>query len=171
MRRQPPRGQFVGMHALLVALILSQTIYEWTDSNGVQHFTDDASQVPKSARVRTTTGSEVTVVPATKRDASTPVVVTPKPPASDTCDAALAKQKDLEKQRDAVKADAPRLRDAESVRCHELLATQGQGGFARCAAGVEARVTEQLAVKEKALTQQLEATKDELRKAQLSGCR
>ena len=46
------------MHALLVALILSQTIYEWTDSNGVQHFTDDASQVPKSARVRTTTGSD-----------------------------------------------------------------------------------------------------------------
>jgi hypothetical protein len=33
--------------ALLVAALLGQTIYEWTDSRGEVHFTDDKSSIPK----------------------------------------------------------------------------------------------------------------------------
>ena len=47
--------------ALLVAALLGQTIYEWTDSRGEVHFTDDKSSIPKGAKVKTTEGEELTI--------------------------------------------------------------------------------------------------------------
>jgi hypothetical protein len=45
--------------ALLSLAVAQATIYTWVDREGVEHFTDDASQVPKGVKARTTTGEEV----------------------------------------------------------------------------------------------------------------
>jgi hypothetical protein len=50
--------------ALLVAALLGQTIYEWADSRGEVHFTDDKSSIPKGAKVKTTEGEEINTIEA-----------------------------------------------------------------------------------------------------------
>lgn len=47
----------------LTLLLLSQ-IYRWTDARGEVHYTDDASTIPRGAKVQTTDGEDVTVVPS-----------------------------------------------------------------------------------------------------------
>lgn len=48
------------MLAVLLAAIVSQaTVYVWVDPAGGEHFTDDASSIPRGAKVRTTEGVEV----------------------------------------------------------------------------------------------------------------
>lgn len=37
--------------ALVLLLVSGQTIYSWTDADGVPHYTDNASAVPKGAKV------------------------------------------------------------------------------------------------------------------------
>lgn len=55
------------MRALLFMLLLSapafaQGIYTWTDKQGVTHFTDDPSQIPKTTRAQITTGADISTV-------------------------------------------------------------------------------------------------------------
>ncbi len=79
------------MLAWLLALVVSNTVYAWTDAQGLTHYTDDPTRVPAGARVRTTAGAHISVVPSgaaqfsgRQRAAATPVV---KPAASKTaCD-------------------------------------------------------------------------------------
>lgn len=44
---------------LILSLLVTGEIYTWTDKEGVEHFTDDPNTIPKDARRRTTTGSEL----------------------------------------------------------------------------------------------------------------
>ncbi len=65
------------MRTLAALLVFStaasaQSIYRWTDKRGEVHYTDDASTVPKGAKLETTEGEELMVVPAP------PLSVTPK---------------------------------------------------------------------------------------------
>lgn len=167
------------MHALLVALVLSQTVYVWTDAKGVDHFTDDQSTIPKGVKVRTTAGTELNVVevekPAPKRDTTptagttTTVLAGPKPPTN--CETARAQVTELEKQKADQTIAQSQLRDVEAKQCQQVLATRGQGDYARCTAGIEQRVQNIAAMKTRDLSNQLDAARETLRKAQLDGCR
>ncbi|MGV3623939.1 MAG: DUF4124 domain-containing protein [Archangium sp.] len=163
------------MHAFLVALVLSQTIYVWTDAKGVEHFTDDQSTIPKGVKVRTTAGTELNVVeadkPAPKNDAKTAVTIPASPKAPTNCETARAQVTELEKQRADQTVAQAQLRDVEAKQCQQVLATRGQGDYARCTAGIEARVQNVAAMKTRDLSNQLDAARETLRKAQLDGCR
>lgn len=68
---------------LVLALALSQTIYRWTDARGEVHYTDDATSIPRGAKVQTTEGEELTVVPASKTPTpSKPSKPSPTKPAA-----------------------------------------------------------------------------------------
>lgn len=160
------------MHALLVALVLSQTVYVWTDSKGVEHFTDDRSSIPRDAKVRTTAGNELNIVSTEKTDSkkttpSTTVTAT----GSNSCDVARAQVNELEKRRADQATAQNQLKDNEAKQCQQVLATRGQGDYARCTAGIEARMNTVIAQQSKDLSTQLEAARETLRKAQLDGCR
>ncbi len=157
------------MHALLIALVLSQTVYEWTDSKGIQHFTDDLQSVPKGAKVRTTKGADVTVVPASPQPA--PSTTDVKRSGVNTCDVARAQISELEQQRERQRQDLSRLREAEAAKCREQLAVRGHGSYAQCSAGIEQRVNEQTSMQDKSVETQLEALRESLRRAQVEGCR
>ncbi|PZR03954.1 MAG: hypothetical protein DI536_35070 [Archangium gephyra] len=158
------------MHALLVALVLSQTIYVWTDAKGVEHFTDDQSTVPRGAKVRTTAGNELNVVSSDTPETK-PAVVAPAPKNATSCDAARAQVSELEKKRADQAIAQTQLRDAEARSCQQVLATRGQGDYARCTAGIEQRVQAASTQQDRELSRQLEAAREALRKAQVDGCR
>lgn len=158
------------MHALLVALVLSQTIYVWTDAKGVEHFTDDQSTIPKNVKVRTTEGTELNVVSSEKAKTATPAPTTTKS-GSTNCDAARAQVTALEKKRADQVAAQTQLRETEAKSCQQILATRGQGDYARCTAGVEQRVQAASTSQERDTSTQLDAARETLRKAQLDGCR
>ncbi len=68
------------MRTLAALLLLSstanaQTIYRWTDKKGEVHYTDEVSTVPKGAKLETTEGEELMVVPAPPPSATTPKTV------------------------------------------------------------------------------------------------
>lgn len=160
------------MHALLVALVLSQTVYVWTDAKGVEHFTDDQSTIPKGAKVRTTEGTELNVVSSDKSDGKKTTVVAPVPKSTPTnCDAARARVTELEKKRADQAIAQNQLRDAEAKQCQQILAMRGQGDYARCTAGVEQRVQATASTSERDMSTQLDAARETLRKAQVDGCR
>lgn len=161
------------MHALLVALVLSQTVYVWTDAKGVEHFTDDQSTIPKGAKVRTTAGNDLNVVSSEKTDAKkTTATTTPQSKiATTSCDAARAQVTELEKKRADQAIAQNQLRDAEAKSCQQVLATRGQGDYARCTAGIEQRVQATSTNQDREMSRQLEAARETLRKAQVDGCR
>jgi hypothetical protein len=49
----------------------AQTVYTWTDAEGVQHFTDSLKSAPADAKVTTTAGSHVNVLSMGSRPATT----------------------------------------------------------------------------------------------------
>lgn len=64
----------------------AQTIYRWTDKKGEVHYTDDRSTVPPGAKLETTEGEELMVVPAPPPAPNVPAAVIkkaerPAPPA------------------------------------------------------------------------------------------
>jgi hypothetical protein len=48
--------------SLVAAAALSQSIYTWTDAQGVEHFTDDAARIPKKAVAKALLNNSVSVV-------------------------------------------------------------------------------------------------------------
>lgn len=150
---------------LVVALLSGQTIYEWVDSKGQSHFTNDPGSIPSGARRRTTTGEELTVTPsAGKGDAG--VVAPAASPAPETCGPARAKVAQLEKQLADSRGASAEVEERESQRCQEVLRLQGHGGFAQCMAS-----RTQAGPPSEAAQKELEVARDALRKAQISGCR
>ncbi|MFT3708071.1 MAG: DUF4124 domain-containing protein [Archangium sp.] len=53
----------------LALLIASAQIYTWTDKEGVEHFTDNKSEIPKGVKVRVTEGDELSVISVDKKPA------------------------------------------------------------------------------------------------------
>ncbi|MDP2270695.1 MAG: DUF4124 domain-containing protein [Archangium sp.] len=78
------------MRTLAALLVFStaanaQQIYRWTDKKGEAHYTDDVSTVPKGAKLETTEGEELMVVPAPPPSPTVPAPKTipvPRAPAA-----------------------------------------------------------------------------------------
>ena len=155
------------MLPLLVAVLLSQTVYEWTDAQGGVHYTDDKGSIPSNAKkVRTTTGDDVSVM---KLTATPTTPANPATPTKNTCDELKAKIEALERQRDALfKAYEARLSEAQA-QCRAVLATHGQGAYAQCVSSTTARAGP--APDDSSLKKDLDDAKEALRRAQVSGCR
>lgn len=165
--------------ALMVSLLSGQVVYEWIDSSGDSHFTDDASTIPAKAKRRVTTGAEP-VVSASRPavDAGAPSTdagpasadagvmrAAPKPSGPDSCELARRKIQELEQQAQRERLAFKQQQEAEDQQCQAALNTSGQAAFARCMAartqrqppsGAEAR---------------LEEARDALRRVQIEGCR
>ena len=93
----------VGIAALVVSLLSGQVIYEWVDSKGESHFTDDVSTIPAKAKRRVTTGVEPVISvprsPDAGKPAPTPPPVAPaRPSGPDSCERARKQIQDVEQQ-------------------------------------------------------------------------
>lgn len=168
--------------ALLLSLLAGQTIYEWIDSKGESHFTDNPSTIPRDAKRRTTEGAELMVasptaaagprpdggVPRAVPKAPPPAPVTPGASGPDSCVRVREQISQLERQQEALKTDFAQVQERENLQCQEVLRLSGQPDFARC-----------MASRSKApspgqgawLQKQLEAAQESLRRAQQDGCR
>ena len=155
------------MLALLLTALLSQTVYEWTDAQGGTHYTNDRSTIPSTAKkVRTTDGESVTVLKTTP--VAAPVKSATPEPKRISCDELKKKVTSLEAQREALfKAYDARVSEAQA-QCRSTLATLGQGAYAQCTASVLARAGS--APDDSWLKKDIDAAKDELRRAQIGGC-
>jgi len=153
--------------ALLVAALLGQTIYEWTDSRGEVHFTDDKSSIPKGAKVKTTEGEEINTIEApTLPTGSRPVK------SGKTIERCAVTKKKLE-------ALETRLTKAKEQHESALLRWQGNCAQIRSKFGAEEearclrRGRKSAAPPESnyaALEKETEAAADAHRRAQVSGC-
>ena len=80
--------------ACLVAVTASaQTIYRWVDGQGTTHYTDNLASIPKSAKVMTTDGEEISTVSGSSS------VNQPVEPAVRAQQVAAAKQTEAEQER------------------------------------------------------------------------
>lgn len=102
--------------ALVVAALLGQTMYEWTDSKGEVHFTDDRSTIPKGAKVKTTEGEDVSSISGEPMPTRPPPKQTGK-----TIDRCLEAKK---------KVDAADARLTKAKQQHELAMLRWQGNCA-----------------------------------------
>lgn len=158
---------------LLIALLAGQTFYEWVDSSGQSHFTDDPSTIPANAKRRTTQGAEPMVVTTKSTDAGVKSVAAPPrttqaPPAAsgpNKCEQAQARVAELERRIAEVKASAAGDEEKEAQRCQVQLNTLGQGAWAQCMAARQQR-----APKTAALEKDLEDAREALRRVQVGGC-
>jgi hypothetical protein len=151
--------------ALVITLLAGQTFFEWVDSRGQSHFTDDPRTIPAGAKRRETKGDEVMVSPAAGVKTVDAGAAAPRVEV-DTC--ALARQQLVaaEQRGEQAKSDARRMQEQASQKCQQVLLTHGQGEFARCMAS-RAEVVEP----DQASQVQLETLRETLRRAQQSGCR
>lgn len=151
---------------LVVALLSGQTIYEWVDPKGQSHFTNDPGSIPSGAKRRPTTGGDLTVTPAVAKTDAGVAAVAPVAAAPEPCGPARARVAQLEKQLEDSKTVDAQVQERERKRCQEVLMVHGHGEFAQCMASrTQAGPPSEAAAKE------LEVARDELRKAQISGCR
>lgn len=157
------------MMRVLLLLVSSQVIYTWTDASGT-HYTDDPSTAPKGAKLKRTEGEELSTLTTepTTRDAGVSLMAQ-KPKGPDTCAAAVAQVATAER---AV-SDAANVPEPGS-KCFQQLSPggrygAGQVGYARCMADREAETTANRQRAERAAAS-LEAAREALRMAQISGC-
>ncbi len=159
------------IHALLLSALLSQTIYEWVDSKGESHFTDDVSTIPAGAKRRVTEGAPFIVEPGDAgpgKKATAPLpVVTPKA-GPDTCARARDRVRSLEQQLAQVKAAQENAANAPNP-CQRALNVGGQPAYARCMASRPNGAP--TAPSTSGLEKDLDAAREALRKAQVEGCR
>ncbi|MEW6435321.1 MAG: DUF4124 domain-containing protein [Myxococcota bacterium] len=163
---------------VLVAALLGQTIYTWTDKNGEEHFTDDPSSIPRGVKAKTMAPGEVETVlssdePAPPKPAAQPppkpVVIVAEgdagvPAPVDTCAQAREALRQAEAELAEARRPSPPPRDCQSV-----LNTLGQGAYAQCMANqAEAREGERKTAKAQ---RRVDSAKDDLRRAQAAGCR
>ncbi len=152
------------MHALLLALVLTQTIYEWTDAKGVTHYTDNPSSIPAGVKPRTTSGGAVTVLPAGPQDEAVPATPARQPKR---CDETQKLVVELEKKLADAKTQAAAREKAEAQRCQELLNVHGQAAFSQCMANLRVPTGDV----EAGLARDLDAAREAHRRQQAAGCR
>ncbi|MFZ5440654.1 MAG: DUF4124 domain-containing protein [Myxococcota bacterium] len=151
--------------AWLVATSASaQNIYEWVDASGEHHFTDDPTKVPKNVKPKVTAQeAPPTPTPAPPR---TPGTSSPRPTSQlADCEGPRARIVELEKAIVRAKELVEQRRKDHAAKCHSRLLTHGQPGYAVCMA--EEIKDADTSSQEKAL----EEARDQLRRAQISGCR
>jgi hypothetical protein len=157
--------------ALVVSLLSAQVIYEWVDSKGESHFTNDEKTIPANAKRRVTTGADLVVV-AAKADAGVSAVVAADdagvavPPGPDACMLARQAVLKLEREVELAKVEAQQADEREYQRCQQALRLQGDFGYARCMSSRTKRAPPSTAAATK-----LEEARETLRRAQVSGCR
>lgn len=158
--------------ALVVSLVSGQVIYEWIDSQGDSHFTDDVSTIPAKAKRRVTSGVEPIIsVPRTGAPdggslTAQPAPTRPQAPAGpDSCELARKRLQELEQQMEREKAAFAQAQAQEEERCREALNLLGRAAFAQCMAG------RTQAAPPSSAASQMEQARDALRRAQVGGCR
>jgi hypothetical protein len=169
-------GGHMPLHLLLL-LVASQVLYEWTDAEGT-HFTDDRTTIPRGAKVKTTAGDDISVVeghgPATRGantgapDAGVRTSAPASRPQVDTC--AVARRAVAEAEQ-ALSRNVERVDPGE--QCLAQLQHMANNGFARaeyarCMAGRQAQGESH--ARDEFSKQQLESARDALRRAQAAGC-
>lgn len=168
---------------LLLSLLSGQAYYEWVDQHGESHFTDDPGSIPANAKRRTVEGMEQPRrADPVRVDAGAPgrndggvqsaAPVRPAPPTvspptgPDSCERARKKVASLEAAVERGKAYTAEREKAQADRCMAQLQRFGQGAYAQCMAtrqqGIDTRDT---------AGRDLEAAREELRRAQVDGCR
>ena len=162
---------------VLIAALLGQTVYTWTDAQGEEHYTDDPSTIPKGVKAKTMAQGEVEPVRAAPEPAPSPAPATRPKRADDSPDAGAGKPKENSCVR-AKKALADAEAEVEEARkasaeppsrdCQEVLNTLGHAAYAQCMA---ARKTATDPARALATAQRrLDEAKDALRRAQVAGC-
>ena len=92
----------------VIALLLAQTFFTWTDKSGVEHFTDDRSSIPKGEKITQTEGDELNTIVDTTKPA--PAAAKPVTPAEET---AQERRQREEAWRTAFRAARNRVTDIE----------------------------------------------------------
>ncbi len=155
---------------LLTLMLLAQT-WEWTDAQGVTHFTDDRSTIPKGAQAKQTEGDDISEVAAP----AMPRVVKPvssKRSGVDRCAQGKKRVDQLEVQvaqaertqflsEAAYRNDCGALMSADRVDCQALMPR-----FRPSRRPAPAPTSPSL----ERLKSDLEKARDELRKVQSDGC-
>lgn len=167
---------------LLALLALGQTTWQWTDAEGVQHFTDDPSTIPKGVKARTTEGEALGVITTERKvvDAGVPEAplraVPDARPADNGCVRAQARVQALEKKLAEAKTEAQRRVDEHTGNCQAVLRTHGEGEYAKCMArGPSRRGRADPAPPDPAtatapLAAELDQAREVLRRRQVGGC-
>ncbi len=158
------------LRALLMTVVLSQTLYEWVDSKGESHFTDDPGSIPRGVKSKVTSGAPLNTVSGDDAGPSRAVKPTPTPAPTvgpDSCARAKAQVADVEKRLAQVKPDQEAAQAKERARCQGVLRTLGQPAWARCMAGVQEAAP---ATPTAPLEQELDRARETLRRAQVEGC-
>jgi hypothetical protein len=158
------------LRALIISLALGQ-IYEWVDSKGESHFTDDVSTIPKGVKRRTTEGT-APVVETQAAPKPAPSLAQPnmqKPAAPDRCVVAKARVVELERELEAAKVAEAQAAQTPSD-CQALLRTQGQSAYARCIRFPAKPLAKSSPAQSPRIENQLEGAREELRRAQVDGC-
>lgn len=151
--------------ALVVALLGGQVIYEWVDAKGQSHFTNDASTIPSGVSRRETRGGEFSVVPASPPAPAKKVEALVET-SVDTCAEARVQISGLEQQLEEARVSADQWAEEQGRRCQQVLLVLGHPFFASCMAG-----RSEPPPPDEAVTKQLEDAREQLRRAQVSGCR
>ena len=159
------------LRAALVVLCLGQTVYEWTDAQGQTHFTDDPSTIPAKARRKefkpdprrlpVEVVSDAAAPDAGPGDAGVPV---------DTCALARERIRAIEELIRVSQASAADRDERAGLRCRQLSLTLGEAALGLCHIdhpedfqALDAGVHEARA--------RLEVERENLRRAQVRGCR
>ncbi len=149
------------MISIVLAIALCQTIYEWTDADGVLHMTDDSSAIPAGANVK-----------KTDRPPHVPSVKTTHKPTSvsrpNTCQAAKARVAAVERELVEAKEAIVKAESAEMASCQAKLNQLGQGAYAQCVGSRPSH--EKLEQRVKDIEKRLEEANETLRKTQIRGC-
>lgn len=157
--------------ALLVASLLGQTIYVWTDAQGEDHYTDDPTSIPKGVKARTTEGQPVDMISTKPSTPEPPDAGAPKKAPRtevDTCELGRKGVASAELRLEKAKAEKPA--EDRAARCQSVLNTMGRGAWAQCmAAGGDD--TAAWKKKVEAAERDVENAREFLRKAQTAGCR
>lgn len=154
--------------ALVVSLLSAQVVYEWVDSKGESHFTNDEASIPAKAKRRVTAGADLVVV-AHMADAGVSAVAdaaVAASPGPDSCTLARQAVLKLEREVELAKLEAQQADEREHQRCQQALRLQGDFGYARCMSSRTKRPPPDAAAATK-----LEEARETLRRAQVNGCR
>lgn len=158
--------------ALLLAALLGQTVYTWTDADGAVHFTDNRASIPRGVKVKELPSRDAgTVQPSSP--AARPTVTAALDagtldagaPPVDTCAKARAAVDAAQASLDAEKKSAAAPRENN---CQAMLNTLGPAAYAQC---MQASPDDRPQRAVEAAQRKLDLAQDDLRRAKAAGCR